>query len=235
MKHFIYILGIFMSASTALASELISEQNTSQPSINSALVQDHEGNIYRTVTIGKQIWLAENLRVTKFQDGSKVNTGFIPNDDKSNLAIYGRLYDWYDVTDTRNLCPEGWRVASDEDYKALEIAIGIDKTDVDKLGWRGQDDVAITLKVKQPDTIFKRFNQLQVNKYGFSAMPAGVKLGNWYITQGMYTEFWTSTNATNSEAYARTLAYSWWNSHKGEIRRAKLNKEYMFSVRCVKI
>lgn len=46
MKHFIYILGIFMSASTALANELISEQNTSQPSINSALVQDHEGNIY---------------------------------------------------------------------------------------------------------------------------------------------------------------------------------------------
>ena len=65
-----------MSASTTLANELISEQNTSQPSINSALVQDHEGNIYRTVTIGKQIWLAENLRVTKFQDGSKVNTGF---------------------------------------------------------------------------------------------------------------------------------------------------------------
>jgi len=62
-----------------------------------------------------------------------------------------------------------------------------------------------------------------------------VKLGNWYVTQGMYTEFLTSSSASTKEAYARTLAYSWWNAHKGEIRRTTLSKNFMLSVRCVKI
>ncbi|MDP2487290.1 FISUMP domain-containing protein [Pseudoalteromonas marina] len=66
--------------------------------------------------------------------------------------MYGRLYDWHNVTDTRKCCPEVWRVASDEDYKTSEI--GIDKTEVNKFGWREQDDVVITLKGKQPDPCF---------------------------------------------------------------------------------
>ena len=185
--------------------------------------------------IGDRVWLAENLRSTKFQDGTPVNTGFVPDDNDKNLSSYGRLYDWNDVSNSRNICPAGWRVASDEDWKSLETAIGIVESDLDKEGWRGEKDVAITLKAAQPNTLFKRFDQSQVNKYKFSATPAGVKLGNWYITQGMYTEFWTSSNATEKEAFARTLAYSWWNSHKGEIRRTKLKKSYMLSVRCVKM
>ena len=235
MKKLIYILGIIMVASMSLANEQTDEVTDMKAHIEDSTVQDFEGNVYRTVTIGKQTWLAENLRVMTFQDGSKVNTGFIPDDDESKLKTYGRLYDWHDVTDERNLCPDGWRIASDDDWKELEKAIGISESELDKEGWRGQNDIAITLKAQQPDTIFKQFDQSMVNKYHFSATPAGVKLGSWYITQGMYTEFWTSTNATEKQAYARTLAYSWWNSHKGEIRRATLTKSHMFSVRCVKI
>lgn len=197
-------------------------------------VQDSEGNTYRTVKIGDQAWLAENLRSTKFQDGSKINTAFIPDDKEENLLKYGRLYDWHDVSDLRNICPVGWRVASDDDWKALEKTIGLTDEELDQEGWRGDDDIAITLKEAQPNTLFKSFDQAKVNQHQFSARPAGVKLKNWYITQGMYTEFWTSSNATEKEAYARTLAYSCWNIHKGEIRRAKLTKTYMFSVRCVK-
>jgi len=197
-------------------------------------VQDMEGNTYRTVKIGNQEWLAENLRSTKFQDGSPISTAFIPKDDEKNLLKHGRLYNWHDVNDERNICPAGWRVASDDDWKALEKTIGISEKDLDKLGWRGDNDVAITLKASQPDTIFKKFDQSKVNKYQFFVTPAGVKIKNWYITQGIYTELWTSTNATEQEAFARTFAYSWWNAHKGEIRRETLNKDYMFSVRCIK-
>jgi len=197
-------------------------------------VQDVGGNSYRTVKIGSQIWLAENLRSTRFQDGSEIKTAFIPDDDEENLLKYGRLYDWHDVSDERNICPVGWRVASDGDWQELERAIGIPEKDIDKNGWRGDDDIAITLKDAQPNSVFKRFDQSRVNKYGFSARPAGVKWNNWYITQGMYGEFWTSSHATEHEAYARTLAYAWWNTHKGEVRRETLNKNYMFSVRCVK-
>lgn len=203
--------------------------------VQDSYVRDHEGNEYRTVTIGKQTWLAENLRVTQFQDGSKVNSGFIPDDNENNLLKFGRLYDWGDVSDIRNLCPSGWRVATDKDWQKLERSVGIAESELNTLGWRGSDDIAITLKAEQSNTIFKQFDQTLVNKFNFSATPAGVKLGKWYITQGMYTEFWTSSNANDREAFARTLAYSWWNSHKGEIRRAKLTKSHMFSVRCVKL
>lgn len=197
-------------------------------------VQDVEGNTYRTVKIGKQVWLAENLRSTKFQDGSKIKTAFIPKDDEQNLLKYGRLYDWHDATDARNICPVGCRVASDGDWKELEKTIGMSEANVNKKGWRGDNDIAITLKESQPDTLFKKFDQSQVNKYNFFARPAGVKLSRWYITQGMYSEFWTSSDATDKDAYNRTLAYSCWNLHKGEIRRTTISKNYMFSVRCIR-
>ncbi|REL32617.1 hypothetical protein DXX94_05075 [Thalassotalea euphylliae] len=212
--------------SDALSKDL----SKAQPS-----VQDSEGNTYRTVAIGDQIWLAENLRSTKFQDGSAINTAFIPEDDENMLLTYGRLYNWYDVVDERNICPVGWRVATDADWQALEKTIGMANADLNKEGWRGDNDLAITLKEAQPDSWFKNFDKSQVNKYNFAARPAGVKWHNFYITQGMYTEFWTSTEATDKKAYNRTLVYPWWNSHKGEINRVRISKDYMFSVRCIKI
>jgi uncharacterized protein (TIGR02145 family) len=235
MKTLFYTLGIFTLGFFMLnpLTSTASDTNTSQ-SDNQSTVKDTDGNIYQTVKIGDQVWLAENLRTTTFQDRSKVSTGYIPDDDESQLLTYGRLYNWQDVSNEKNICPVGWRVASDDDWKALEKSIGIAESELNKEGWRGENDIAITLKSEQPDTLFKNFEQSQVNSHHFSAQPAGVKIGNWYITQGMYTEFWTSSNATDKEAYARTLAYSWWNSHKGEIRREKLKKSYMFSVRCVK-
>ena len=205
-----------------------------EPNAAESTVQDLEGNSYPTVRIGRLTWLAENLRSTRFQDGSEIRTAYIPDDDENNLLNYGRLYDWHDVIDERNVCPVGWRVASDIDWKDLERAIGVSEEDIDTTGWRGDDDVAITLKDAQSGSMLKKFDQSRINQYGFNARPAGVKLGNWYITQGVYSEFWTSSDASEKQAYARTLAYSWWNTHKGEIRRATLNKDYMFSVRCVK-
>lgn len=242
LSNYWFGIGLLMAMAMAMASAYstteplyISQAKQLQEQAVMSKVLDSEGNEYQTVIIGEQTWLAENLRVTKFQDGSEVSTGFIPDDDQSNLLKYGRLYDWNDVADKRNLCPEGWRVASDGDWQALERHIGVAESELNTLGWRGKNDIAITLKSAQPDTLFKQFDQSLVNKFYFSATPAGVKLGNWYITQGMYTEFWTSTSATEKAAYARTLAYSWWNAHKGEIRRATLTKSHMFSVRCVKI
>ncbi|WP_324689838.1 fibrobacter succinogenes major paralogous domain-containing protein [Cobetia sp. D5] len=213
----------------SLADSLYEEMHAPETSI-----QDSEGNLYRTVKIGAQTWLADNLRTTRYQDGSLIRTAFIPEDDPDNLLPYGRLYDWYDVSDERNLCPVGWRVASDEDWKTLERTLGIAEKDIESTGWRGDDDIAITLKAAQPDSLLTSFDQARINLTGFSARPAGVKWKGWYITQGAYTEFWTRTEAAPAKAFARTLAYSWWNTHKGEIRRAALGKDGMFSVRCVK-
>ncbi|WP_203544589.1 fibrobacter succinogenes major paralogous domain-containing protein [Desulfovibrio sp. JC022] len=207
--------------------------SANERNISESTVQDAEGNTYRTVQIGNQTWFAENLRSTRFRDGSKIPTAFIPNDEEENLLKYGRLYDWRDVSDERNICPVGWRVATDVDWKELEKTIGMAEEDIDKKGWRG-DGLAITLKEVQPDTMFSKFDQSQVNKFKFSVRPAGIKWKRWYFVQGMYTEFWTASEATEAKAYNRTFAHSCWNWHKGKIYRSTLSKDYMFSVRCIK-
>lgn len=232
MKKLILSIGVSMVLSvTSVANnfneELYQLKNT---------VQDMEGNLYRTVQIGNQVWLAEGLRSTKFQDGSQVRSGVIPEDNEQNLLKYGRLYDWHDVSNEKNLCPKGWRVATDDDWKELERTIGMSEEEIHKQGWRGGDqNLGVQLKESQADGLFKKFDQSQINKHKFFARPAGVKLYGFYITQGAYTEFWTSTSASDKRAIMRTLAYSSWNMHKGEIRRATSSKDYMFSVRCVKV
>ena len=232
MKSAFFLLGILAMSST-YANTGFTDKTSATGNIVGAFT-DAEGNHYKTVKLGKLEWFAENLRATKFQDGSPVDSGFIPKDDEKNLLKYGRLYHWQDVNNERKLCPPGWLIATDADWQDMERAIGVAESELAQEGWRGSNDIAISLKAEQPNTLFKKFDQAKVNQFQFGATPAGVKIGSWYITQGMYTEFWTSTSATDKEAYARTLAYSWWNSNKGEIRRAKLNKDYMFSVRCVK-
>ncbi|WP_445776964.1 fibrobacter succinogenes major paralogous domain-containing protein [Shewanella sp.] len=232
MKQLILSIGVSMvMASTAASTSGI---NSELHKLDDT-VQDREGNVYRTVKIGEQVWLAENLRSTQFQDGSAVRSGAVPNDDAANLLTYGRLYNWHDVSDERNLCPVGWRVATDDDWKTLERTLGMPEAEVHKDGWRGgEQNIGLQLKEAQADGPFAKFEPSLVNKQQFFARPAGVKWNGFYITQGAYTEFWTATSATDNQAIIRTLAYSWWNAHKTEIRRATSSKEYMFSVRCVR-
>lgn len=81
-------------------------------------VTDIEGNIYNTVSIGKQIWMAENLRVTKFRDGSPVTESWAYNNDNANVAAYGRLYT-YTVASGGTICPTGWHVPSSTEWSIL--------------------------------------------------------------------------------------------------------------------
>jgi len=235
MKQLILSIGASMVIAATVTAASASGINSELHQLEN-IVQDREGNVYRTVNIGEQVWLAENLRSTQFQDGSAVRSGAVPNDDAANLLTYGRLYNWHDVADQRNLCPVGWRVATDEDWKTLERTIGMPEADLHKDGWRGgEQHIGLQLKEAQADGLFAKFEPSLVNKQQFFARPAGVKWNGFYITQGAYTEFWTATSATDSQAIIRTLAYSWWNAHKHEIRRATSSKDYMFSVRCVRI
>lgn len=163
-------------------------------------VQDLEGNTYHTVTIGEQVWLAESLRSTKFQDGSSVTSGAIPKDDEKNLLKYGRLYNWHDVSDERDISPVGWRVATDDDWKQLERTVGMSEQEVDQDGWRGSEqNVGLQLKQAQAGGLFTKVDPSLVNKQNFFARAAGVKWNGFYITQGAYTEFWTASSASNKK------------------------------------
>ncbi|MCT8987563.1 fibrobacter succinogenes major paralogous domain-containing protein [Shewanella sp. KJ10-1] len=100
MKQLILSIGacMVMASTAASASGINSELHKLDNT-----VQDREGNVYLTVSIGDQVWLAENLRSTQFQDGSAVRSGAVLNNDAANLLTYGRLYNWHDVSDERNL------------------------------------------------------------------------------------------------------------------------------------
>ncbi|HCN24393.1 MAG TPA: hypothetical protein DIS65_03375, partial [Candidatus Marinimicrobia bacterium] len=101
-------------------------------------VTDIDGNIYEIVQIGDQLWMAENLKVTHYNDGTEIPTGYSDNDwaglstgayavygdNESNADTYGYLYNWYAVDDDRGVCPASWHVPTDGEYTALSDYLG---------------------------------------------------------------------------------------------------------------
>jgi hypothetical protein len=114
-------------------------------------VTDIDGNVYPTVIIGSQTWMALNLKVTRYQNGDSIVDGLagfdwtdsaqgaytFPNGDSANDAAYGKLYNAYAVNDPRNIAPQGWHVATDSDWQLLEFTEGMDPSDTSVTGARG--------------------------------------------------------------------------------------------------
>jgi uncharacterized protein (TIGR02145 family) len=108
------------------------------PNLTYGAVNDIDGNTYKTIVIGTQTWMAENLKTTKYRNGDTIPTNLtnaawsdattgayaIYNNDAANNTIYGKLYNWYAVTDSRNICPVGWHVPSDSEWTTLVNYLG---------------------------------------------------------------------------------------------------------------
>jgi hypothetical protein len=138
--------GIPAGSYVVTVSDLLSQSVTdtfevSQPELQG--VMDADGNIYRIVEIGDQTWMQENLRVTHAPDGNDIlGYAYISNPD--SLKKYGRLYTW-DVAmngskeeGTQGICPDGWHLPSDEEWKQLEMALGMTQAEADMVNvWRG--------------------------------------------------------------------------------------------------
>jgi uncharacterized protein (TIGR02145 family) len=210
-------------------------------------VTDIEGNIYQTVRIGTQWWMAENLKVTHYRNGDAIprvttpyawsilNTGAYCeyNNDTNYAAIYGRLYNWYAVSDSRNIAPAGWHVASESEWKQLDIYLGISPTDVDKLGFRGTDEGG---KMKEIGTTYWDYpNSGATNESGFSARPGGMISDDYlvdepYMDMRILASFWTSSTVSiGSWAWSRFLTFD-----DSRIGRTGADRRSGFSVRCVK-
>ena len=107
-------------------------------SLSFGIVTDIDGNVYETVLIGDQLWMAENLKTTKYRDGSEIpnitnnqewndlSSGAYSDYDNNptNSETYGRLYNWHTVDDYRGLCPEGWEEPSVSDWHVLTNYLG---------------------------------------------------------------------------------------------------------------
>jgi uncharacterized protein (TIGR02145 family) len=226
------------------------KEDVVKPQIQTDSLVDIDGNVYKTVKIGKQWWMAENLKVKKYRNGNSIlevpyNSSIIWDSTltKGAWCLYfgaesgtGLLYNWYAVSDTSNIAPDGWHVATDNDWKELEKYLGVNSNEIDLIGWRGSNQ-GNKLKPEQNEGWYKSNNINQIwgnNESGFTALAGSCRLYNgiWGDPGLFFTAFWwTSTEHTDSlnKAWFRHLDYS-----KASIFRYYGHKSSGYSIRCVK-
>ena len=223
-------------------------------------VTDYDGNHYDAVLIGNQIWMAENLKVTHYPDGTAIpnvtdntawgnladdNTAdaycYYNNNAGGEADTYGALYTWAaamgdnavssatNPSGVQGVCPDGWHLPSDAEWKDLEMYLGMSQTDADNTGWRGTDECG---KLKETGTThWNSPNTGATNESGFSALPGGFRYyidGAFYYV-GYYGYWWSATEFSSSDAWLRSLKYL-----NAEAYRSNSTKSSGFSVRCIK-
>jgi uncharacterized protein (TIGR02145 family) len=205
--------------------------NAKKIKIKNIGVKDIDGNKYKTVAIGTQVWMAENLKVEHYRNGDPVpnvtdNTAWSTlttgayanyNNDAANGATYGRLYNWYAATDARNIAPAGWHVPSDTEWDVL-------------INYLGGESVAGS-KMKETGTAHWASPNIDAtNSSGFTSLPGGVRDQNGpFFAIGNLGSWWSSTELLTSNAWSRTL----FNSH-GVVFKNGDFKQRGFSVRCLR-
>ncbi|HRH69017.1 MAG TPA: fibrobacter succinogenes major paralogous domain-containing protein [Flavobacteriales bacterium] len=183
-------------------------------------MSDQDGNTYATVTIGSQVWMAENLRATTYANGdpipnvtdagqwSTLSSGaWCDYGNNATLADpYGKLYNWFAVMDPRKVCPNGWHAPTDLEWQAFELELGVPVEDLDLVQNRGAaENVGNNLKSAGP--LHWVDSDLGTNASGFSGLPAGYRSytgGFAMIT--LETSWWSST-AGGSGGWIRELFY----------------------------
>ena len=170
-------------------------------------VKDIDGNVYPTITIGTQVWMAENLKTTKYRNGDLIGTTTPATLDiegeitpkyqwayagnESNVATHGRLYTWYVATDSRNVCPKEWYVPTDAEWTTLTDYL-IKKGYGYGGGYKGMDiakSLAATSGSVADETPGSTGNdQLSNNSTGFTAITGGARLedGNLIAHRAIY-------------------------------------------------
>jgi uncharacterized protein (TIGR02145 family) len=186
-------------------------------------VYDVDGNAYQTVQIGEQIWMAENLKTTHYKNGDAIQTGYdgiawdglttgayaVYNDDESNAAIYGYLYNWYAVDDSREVCPDGWHVPTDDEYKELEIYLGMSELEANSFDWlfRGTNEGSKLAGIAGLWNNSSLVNNSEFGSSGFTALPAGFRDDDngGYYSMGSASAFWSSTEVSGNKVWQRVI------------------------------
>ncbi|NBC66640.1 MAG: hypothetical protein GVY07_13420 [Bacteroidetes bacterium] len=173
-------------------------------------VTDIDGNGYKTVIIGDQEWMAQNLRTTRYVNGDEIpnvtdqqewdalTTGawsYYENSEGHN-NLHGKLYNWFAVDDSRNICPEGWHVSTDEDWIEMEMYLGMPEEEAYSFqAGRGEDE-NIGGKLKAT-SLWVEPNEGATNETGFTAFPSGVRHFDAFNTFGEIAWFWLADEIDN--------------------------------------
>lgn len=209
-------------------------------------ITDPEGNVYKTVKIANQWWMAENLRVTMYRDSTFIlksqndtaewnnntNGAYCYFDKDLNTDAPGLLYNWYAVSNSKNIAIPGWHVPTDDEWKTLENQLGMSQTDADKLGWRGSHE-SEKLRIASPEVWSIYGDIWSTNESGFTALAGGCRTfsGDFSIPRDLgSTGFWWSASPHgDDEAYYRYLDYK-----NAKVYRSHVSRNYGCSVRLVK-
>lgn len=203
-------------------------------SVTYGTVTDQDGNVYKTVKIGTQTWMAENLRTTKYNDGKSIENVIVAskweglstgaygnyNNTTSNdtIATYGRLYNWSAIN-TGKLAPKGWHVPTDAEWSVLTHYLGIENFVGQKLKEIGVAHWGTP-------------NTEATNETGFTALPGGARnFDGAFVGIEYYGGWWSATERDNDPFYAWCWAIF---PDSGPISRNVSDKKVGFSVRCVK-
>lgn len=194
-------------------------------------VADIEDNIYKTIQVGDQIWMADNLKTSSLSDrtGIPVVTDagdwnelttpglcWYDNDANANKTVYGALYNYYAVTSGK-LCPPGWHVPSMDEWQKFRGILG------DTISGGGKLKEAGILHWKTPNTG-------ATNSTGFTALPAGIRyFEGTFNSRFFFTSFWSSTEEDNNKGWYMSLYF---NDAVASLN--KTSKKDGFSVRCIK-
>jgi uncharacterized protein (TIGR02145 family) len=197
-------------------------------------VSDIDGNVYKTAAIGTQVWMAENLKTTKYRNGDNIGTTtpatlsiygettpkyqWAYDGNESNVATNGRLYTWYAITDSRNVCPTGWHVPTNAEWSTLTTYLGGESIAGGKLKETG------TSHWTTPNTG-------ATNESGFTALPSGYR-GSFgtYMDVRYYGYWWSSSEHFSTSAYGRFLYYI----SRDVSGYNYFEKHFGFSVRCLR-
>ena len=189
-----------------------------------------DGYDYAVVEIGDQCWFAENLRTTVYADGSAIpeetdGTAWAGlsagarcdyDNDASNVATYGRLYNWYAATDAAELCPTGWHVPTDDEWTALETYVGAN-------GHSGTEGTALKAASGWGS------GDNSTDDFGFSALPGGYRFLDGYFYNAGDNGYWWSSSPSGGVAWYRYL----YTNNPGILRNST-NPRFGFSVRCLR-
>ena len=217
---------------------------------------DYDENVYPSVVIGEQTWMKKNLRVRHYADGRAIPEVLVdwlelpagtkaycwPYNDSTNADPYGALYTWSAAMDgagsndsnpgeVQGVCPDGWHMPSDQEWKELELFIGMNPAEVDSVGFNRNRGEGFGGRLKEVGYLHWRNPNTQANNYtGFTAVAGGNRQidGNFRSLKRNAT-FWTSTEFDESSSWTRGLNYN--NSNIGRNSTSMGNGA---SVRCIK-
>jgi len=203
------------------------DNSTSQ--ITYGTMTDIDGNVYKTIKIGNQTWMAENLKTTKFRNGAAIlnvsdsaqwSTDLMPaycifNNDPANTGVYGLLYNGYAAIDGNNIAPAGWHVPADSEWVTLNTFLGT--------GAGGKLKATGTTYWNSPNTG-------ATNETGFNALGGGNRgaYGQFH-NQGVYCFWWAATTTSSTDAYNWVVAYNY-----NGLYQHSYPMTCGFNIRCVK-